>query len=174
MEICLTYALFCKQKNNFIVVIYRNKYEPSISVYTAHCACITPYGINILALYTCVLSLNNQSHSFCTFENQPDRMISLPVSVIETRFVSKVFRVSEMMIMLIEERVQSLGNKPEDYHYNTKRHNLVNTETQRPLNILFTSCRWLFGQFLCDLWNSLDVYFSTASILHLCCISVDR
>ncbi|XP_044312772.1 octopamine receptor beta-2R [Drosophila rhopaloa] len=34
--------------------------------------------------------------------------------------------------------------------------------------------RWLFSPFLCDLWNSLDVYFSTASILHLCCISVDR
>lgn len=33
---------------------------------------------------------------------------------------------------------------------------------------------WLFGQFMCDVWNSLDVYFSTASILHLCCISVDR
>ncbi|XP_055851149.1 octopamine receptor beta-2R isoform X2 [Episyrphus balteatus] len=34
--------------------------------------------------------------------------------------------------------------------------------------------RWNFSTFLCDLWNSLDVYFSTASILHLCCISVDR
>lgn len=33
---------------------------------------------------------------------------------------------------------------------------------------------WLFGQVMCDVWNSLDVYFSTASILHLCCISVDR
>uniref|UniRef100_A0A6E8VCB5 G-protein coupled receptors family 1 profile domain-containing protein n=1 Tax=Anopheles coluzzii TaxID=1518534 RepID=A0A6E8VCB5_ANOCL len=36
------------------------------------------------------------------------------------------------------------------------------------------SGRWLFGSFMCDVWNSLDVYFSTASILHLCCISVDR
>ncbi|XP_014291945.1 octopamine receptor beta-1R-like [Halyomorpha halys] len=34
--------------------------------------------------------------------------------------------------------------------------------------------RWMFGPFMCDAWNSLDVYFSTASILHLCCISVDR
>ncbi|BES96597.1 adrenoceptor alpha [Nesidiocoris tenuis] len=33
---------------------------------------------------------------------------------------------------------------------------------------------WMFGPFMCDVWNSLDVYFSTASILHLCCISVDR
>lgn len=33
---------------------------------------------------------------------------------------------------------------------------------------------WKFGYFMCDVWNSLDVYFSTASILHLCCISVDR
>ncbi|GAB0092527.1 Octopamine receptor beta-1R [Sergentomyia squamirostris] len=34
--------------------------------------------------------------------------------------------------------------------------------------------KWMFGSFMCDVWNSLDVYFSTASILHLCCISVDR
>lgn len=33
---------------------------------------------------------------------------------------------------------------------------------------------WLFGYFMCDVWNSMDVYFSTSSILHLCCISVDR
>ncbi|KAM8707165.1 hypothetical protein ACLKA7_011287 [Drosophila subpalustris] len=34
--------------------------------------------------------------------------------------------------------------------------------------------RWNFSPYLCDMWNSFDVYFSTASILHLCCISVDR
>ncbi|CAH0394482.1 unnamed protein product [Bemisia tabaci] len=34
--------------------------------------------------------------------------------------------------------------------------------------------KWLFGAFICDVWNALDVYFSTASIIHLCCISVDR
>ncbi|XP_029165182.1 octopamine receptor beta-3R-like isoform X3 [Nylanderia fulva] len=33
---------------------------------------------------------------------------------------------------------------------------------------------WLLGSIMCDVWNSMDVYFSTASILHLCCISVDR
>ncbi|XP_063237920.1 octopamine receptor beta-1R-like [Bacillus rossius redtenbacheri] len=41
-------------------------------------------------------------------------------------------------------------------------------------SVELTGGTWLFGYFMCDFWNSLDVYFSTASILHLCCISVDR
>ncbi|KAL0277538.1 UNVERIFIED_CONTAM: hypothetical protein PYX00_004785 [Menopon gallinae] len=42
------------------------------------------------------------------------------------------------------------------------------------MSVELTNGRWLFGYFMCDVWNSLDVYFSTVSILHLCCISVDR
>lgn len=34
--------------------------------------------------------------------------------------------------------------------------------------------KWIFGPVICDLWNSSDVYFTSTSILHLCCISVDR
>ena len=34
--------------------------------------------------------------------------------------------------------------------------------------------KWNFGYRICDLWNSLDVHFSTVSTLHLCCIAVDR
>lgn len=41
-------------------------------------------------------------------------------------------------------------------------------------SVELTGGQWLFGYFMCDVWNSLDVYFSTVSILHLCCISVDR
>lgn len=41
-------------------------------------------------------------------------------------------------------------------------------------SIELTNGEWLFGYFMCDVYNSFDVYFSTASILHLCCISVDR
>jgi len=34
--------------------------------------------------------------------------------------------------------------------------------------------RWPFGPVVCDLFNANDVLFSTASLLHLCCVSVDR
>src|SRR6218665_1315447 len=34
--------------------------------------------------------------------------------------------------------------------------------------------RWVFGSVTCDIFNANDVLFSTASLLHLCCISVDR
>ncbi|KAJ2954779.1 hypothetical protein O0L34_g3084 [Tuta absoluta] len=33
---------------------------------------------------------------------------------------------------------------------------------------------WFFGMDWCDIWRSLDVLFSTASILNLCVISLDR
>nr|AAL23575.1 putative G-protein coupled receptor [Spisula solidissima] len=36
------------------------------------------------------------------------------------------------------------------------------------------SGKWMFGRTMCDVFNSNDVLFSTASILHLCCISMDR
>lgn len=36
------------------------------------------------------------------------------------------------------------------------------------------SGKWVFGRLMCDIFNANDVLFSTASILHLCCISMDR
>ncbi|KAA3680669.1 uncharacterized protein DEA37_0014233 [Paragonimus westermani] len=34
--------------------------------------------------------------------------------------------------------------------------------------------RWIYGRWFCDIFNANDVLFSTASILHLCCISTER
>lgn len=34
--------------------------------------------------------------------------------------------------------------------------------------------RWMFTRTLCDIFNANDVLFCTASLLHLCCISMDR
>ena len=36
------------------------------------------------------------------------------------------------------------------------------------------SGKWIFGRVMCDIYNANDVLFSTASILHICCISMDR
>ncbi|XP_053619448.1 octopamine receptor beta-2R isoform X1 [Plodia interpunctella] len=41
-------------------------------------------------------------------------------------------------------------------------------------SVQFNDGLWVFGEVICDLWNSSDVYFTSTSILHLCCISVDR
>jgi hypothetical protein len=37
-----------------------------------------------------------------------------------------------------------------------------------------TTGQWYFGRLSCDVFNANDVLFSTASLLHLCCVSVDR
>lgn len=40
--------------------------------------------------------------------------------------------------------------------------------------IIINAGRWLLGRWMCDIYNSNDVLFSTASIIHLVCISIDR
>ncbi len=34
--------------------------------------------------------------------------------------------------------------------------------------------KWVFGRIVCNIFNANDVLFSTASLLHICCISMDR
>ncbi|KAF7639347.1 G_PROTEIN_RECEP_F1_2 domain-containing protein [Meloidogyne graminicola] len=44
-----------------------------------------------------------------------------------------------------------------------------------PLTLLYEIIGvWILGGLLCELWLALDVLFATASILHICIISLDR
>ncbi|VDP89098.1 unnamed protein product, partial [Schistosoma mattheei] len=45
-----------------------------------------------------------------------------------------------------------------------------------PLNGIMSllNYKWIFGKLLCHIYNATDVLFTTSSILHLCCISMDR
>ncbi|VEL17628.1 unnamed protein product [Protopolystoma xenopodis] len=40
--------------------------------------------------------------------------------------------------------------------------------------LLLSDGYWPFGQIVCNLYNANDVFLSTASIVHLCCVSTDR
>ena len=42
------------------------------------------------------------------------------------------------------------------------------------MSMEMTEGRWMFGRIMCDIFNANDVLFSTASLIHLCCISMDR
>ena len=59
----------------------------------------------------------------------------------------------------------------------SKSLNNLNKFNGKKLNVInLSNChfRWNFGYRICDLYNSLDVHFSTVSTLHLCCIAIDR
>lgn len=43
-----------------------------------------------------------------------------------------------------------------------------------PNALQLLSGHWYLKSFMCRFWFSCDVLFSTASILHLCCVSIDR
>ncbi|UYV68225.1 hypothetical protein LAZ67_5003460 [Cordylochernes scorpioides] len=51
---------------------------------------------------------------------------------------------------------------------------LVGFLVMPPAVVREVTSRWTFGALACDLWVSLDVMLCTASILNLCCISLDR
>jgi len=52
--------------------------------------------------------------------------------------------------------------------------NLLFNNTELSLFSQVLEKQWLFGVNWCDVWRSLDVLFSTASILNLCVVSLDR
>lgn len=43
-----------------------------------------------------------------------------------------------------------------------------------PNALQLLSGHWYLKSFMCRFWFACDVLFSTASILHLCCVSMDR
>ncbi len=43
-----------------------------------------------------------------------------------------------------------------------------------PNALQILSGKWYLKAFMCRFWFSCDVLFSTASIMHLCCVSIDR
>ncbi|XP_012535826.2 octopamine receptor beta-3R isoform X2 [Monomorium pharaonis] len=134
-------------------------------------------------VYRSIFKINFSS----SFENVPP-VESNPSVVVESRNVSLIALKGVIMVSIIVTAL--LGNAL--VIASVRRHRKLRVPTNRYVvslamaDLLVAVCamtfnasvelsgKWLLGSIMCDVWNSMDVYFSTASILHLCCISVDR
>ncbi|KAL0121399.1 hypothetical protein PUN28_006723 [Cardiocondyla obscurior] len=129
-----------------------------------------------------------RSINFTSLESVPDFQSS-PSSIDKSRNITLIVLKGVIMISIIVTAL--LGNAL--VIASVRRHRKLRVPTNRYVvslamaDLLVAVCamtfnasaelsggKWLLGNIMCDVWNSMDVYFSTASILHLCCISVDR
>lgn len=128
------------------------------------------------------INLSSSLEDIIFFQNDPS-------IIVESRSVTLIALKGVIMISIIVTAL--LGNAL--VIASVRRHRKLRVPTNRYVvslamaDLLVAMCamtfnasvelsggKWWLGSIMCDVWNSMDVYFSTASILHLCCISVDR
>ncbi|GAB1603954.1 octopamine receptor-like [Argonauta hians] len=83
--------------------------------------------------------------------------------------------IGNILIILAVWRCRRLRTVTNCYVVSLATADLLVSILVLPLSITVeVTGRWLFNDLLCDLWISSDVLLCTASILNLCCISLDR
>lgn len=113
-----------------------------------------------------------------TVENLPEN-VSVPLMVIKGIIMGAIITTAvlgNMLVIASVRRHRRLRVVTNCYVVSLAAADLLVAMCAMTFNasVELSGGKWLFGEVMCNLWNSLDVYFSTASILHLCCISVDR
>lgn len=127
---------------------------------------------------TTTTSIANVTTENPTVENLPEN-VNVPLTVIKGVIMGAIITTAvlgNMLVIASVRRHRRLRVVTNCYVVSLAAADLLVAMCAMTFNasVELSGGKWLFGAVMCDLWNSLDVYFSTASILHLCCISVDR
>lgn len=124
------------------------------------------------------LTTHNQSNNVTTLENPNPHWTDLLLLIVKGFIFSSVIAgavLGNALVIISVHRHRKLRVITNYYVVSLAMADMLVALCAMTFNAsVELSGYWMFGTFMCDVWNSLDVYFSTASILHLCCISVDR
>lgn len=105
-----------------------------------------------------------------------DNDVKNPAVAIFLSFVSAITIFGNCLVIVAVAKEMYLRTVTNYYLVSLAIADLIIGAIVMPFSISneMTNQQWLFGSEWCDLWHSLDVLASTASILNLCVISLDR
>ncbi|XP_017483621.1 PREDICTED: octopamine receptor beta-3R-like, partial [Rhagoletis zephyria] len=151
--------------DNISMGIYGNSSSSSSAVFNNH----TNNHINYTALNITDIVL----------ENNRDKWLSLSIFIVKGFIFAMIISAAILgnaLVIISVRRNRKLRVITNSFVVSLAMADLLVACCAMTFNAIveLSGGKWMFGRFMCNVYNSLDVYFSTASILHLCCISVDR
>ena len=118
--------------------------------------------------------LSNSSNVSVVLE--PDLMIHHPVLAVILSLICVTVIAGNILVMIAIKRERVLRTITNYFVASLAFADCLVGLIVMPVSIVHEIMNkyWIFGQDACDLWHSFDVLASTASILNLCVISMDR
>lgn len=118
--------------------------------------------------------LTNKSNISLILE--PDLMIHHPILAIFLSMICVTVIAGNILVMIAIKRERVLRTITNYFVASLAFADCLVGLIVMPVSIVHEVLNkyWIFGQDACDLWHSFDVLASTASILNLCVISMDR
>ncbi|RWS26583.1 G-protein coupled receptor-like protein [Leptotrombidium deliense] len=122
------------------------------------------------------LTNNSENANRTTIVIEPDLKIHYPILACFLAFICFLVIFGNVLIMIAIKRERYLHTVTNYFIASLAAADCLVGLVVMPTSVVHEVMNkwWVFGQDWCDLWHSFDVLASTASILNLCVISLDR
>ncbi|CAH1783529.1 unnamed protein product [Owenia fusiformis] len=142
---------------------------------------MTPSEVSA-SLVTCCNLIPNASEIDCVCANstegfpRPEIHFKTPLLGVFLGFFAIVTIVGNILVVIAVARERYLRTVTNYFIVSLATADLAMGSVVMPFGIILEQMNdvWIFGRDWCDIWHSFDVLGSTASILNLCVISLDR